>query len=115
MVKTSVNRYIVRRIEKAIEDVDSISQKLRQRTLRNLEEIFRVASRIARGQIKHQRINRKMVRINLKQRRRWLSVATFAAQAIKTVASNINEKEIRTQFKELERLVDEAGLRAEDE
>jgi hypothetical protein len=115
MVKTSVNRYILRRIEKARENFNSSSQKLRQRTLRNLEEIFRAASRIARGEIKHRRINRKRVRINLKQRRRWLRVATFAAQAIKTVASNINEKEILTQFNELERLVDEANARPEDE
>lgn len=56
-------------------EVKASTQKLRKTTLKNLGEIFRVAARVARGEIKHRRSDGKMVPISLNQRRRRVSVA----------------------------------------
>lgn len=64
---------------------------------------------MVRGEIKHQRIYRKMVPIKIDQRKRWLRVAEHIALTMSSIASNIDGKEIRVQLNELERLVNEAG------
>jgi uncharacterized membrane protein YjjP (DUF1212 family) len=109
LVKVSVNRFVSRRIETTRKQVKANTQKLRKRTLKNLEEIFRVAARIAKGEIKHQRSDGKMVPISLNQRRRWTNVAAYVAQIMNSVASNLDEREIDVQLDELERLVNEAN------
>ena len=113
MVKIFVNRYVSRRIIIIRREIETNTQKIRERTLKNLEEIFRMAARIAKGEIKRQRIKGKMVQISLNQRRRWLRVAEYTAKIIKNIASNIDEKEIYAQLDELGRLVNEANTEKE--
>ena len=115
MVKVSVNRFVSRRVEKARKEVEVSAQRIRKKTLKHLEDIFTMAARVARGEIKHQRINGKMVRITLNQRRRWLRIAEQAAKTIKTIANNIDEQEIYIQLDKLARLVNEANTKAETE
>jgi len=107
LVKVSINRCLQRRIESTREEMETQTKKIRDRSIRNLKEIFNMAARMARGEIKHQRIEGKMTRVTLKQRRRWLRVAEQAAETISNVAANINEKEIFAQLDELERLINE--------
>ncbi len=54
----------------------------------------------------HENQNRK--KIHLPQRKRWLVVAAHTAETIKDIATNFDEKEIKTRLKELEELVKEA-------
>ena len=108
MVKVSVNRYILRRVETIRKEVETSTQRLRDKTIKNLEEIFNAAAKIARGETKHQRNNGKMAKVTLRQKRRWLLVAACAAQTIKTVTSNLDEKEIHAQLNKLEKLTKEA-------
>ena len=108
MVKVSVNRYVSRRIDKIRKNVESDVQKLRKKTLRNLEEIFMMSSRAARGKVKHQRIDGKMVPVTLRQRRRWLLVAGQTALMIKSITTKFDEQEIDLQLNKLEKLVQEA-------
>jgi len=108
LVKVSVNRFVSRRLEEIRKEVEAESQRLRENTLNRLEEIFNVAAKVARGEIKHQRIDGKMVPIRLNQRKRWLRVAKHIALTMNSIASNIDEKEIQAQLNELERLVNEA-------
>jgi hypothetical protein len=68
LVKVSVNRFVSSRIETIRNNVKVEIQRLRNRTLDRLEEIFKVAAKVAKGEIRHQRINGKMVPISLKQR-----------------------------------------------
>ena len=110
MVKVSVNRYVICRIDAIKREVDTDTQMLRNKAIKNLNEIFEAASKVAGGKVKHQRINKRMAKITLRQKRRWLLVAGCAAETIKLIASNINEKEIKTQLNELEKLVNEARL-----
>jgi hypothetical protein len=70
-----------------------------------------MATRVAGDEVKHQRIDGKMVRITRNQQRRWLHVAAQAAKTIKTIATNINEKEIKAQLSELEKPLQETTHR----
>ncbi|MCS7119809.1 MAG: hypothetical protein RMJ07_05785 [Nitrososphaerota archaeon] len=60
-----------------------------------------------RGEIKHQRVNGKMRGITLNQRRGWLQVARQTAETIRTITTNINEKEVKDKMEELEKLLKE--------
>jgi len=113
LVKISINRYISTRIKATRNDVKVATQRLREKTLKRLEQIFELAARIARGEVKHQRTNGRMVRITLNQRRRWLRVAEHTAQTIKSIASNLNEQEVYAKLDDLEKLLKEANARAE--
>jgi hypothetical protein len=108
LVKVSVNRFVQCRIETIRNEVKEETQRLRMKTLDRLEEIFKAAAKVGRGQIRHQRINGKMVPISLKQRRRWVTVAKQIALTMKGIASNFDEQEIHAQLNKLERLVNEA-------
>lgn len=107
MVKVSVNRFVSSRIMTIRNEVEAETQRLREKTLSKLEEIFKVAAKVARGEIRHQRINGKMVPIRLNQRRRWVRVAEHIARTMNSIASNLDEKEIHAQLNELERLINE--------
>jgi len=107
LVKVSVNRFVSRRLEEIRKEVEAESKRLRENTLNRLEEIFNVAAKVARGEIRHQRIDGKMVPIRLNQRKRWLRVAKHIALTMSSIASNLDEKEIHAKLNELERLINE--------
>ena len=108
MVKVSVNRFVERRIQATRRTVETNTLKIRRKALKNLKEIFEAASKMAGGEIKHQRIDGKMVPVRLQQRWAWLEIAKCAAYTIKDIASNINEEKIYAQLNELERLLKDA-------
>jgi len=88
-------------------EVEADTRRIREKALNILEEIFKAAARMAKGEIEHQRRNGKMVHVNLKERRMWLRLAEQAAQTIKVIASNFNEQEVNHQLTELEKLINE--------
>ena len=108
MVKVSANRYVMLRVEAIRRETEAHTQKLRRKLLKNLEEIFQQASKIVKGETKHQRIRGKMAKITLRQRRKWLLIAACTAETITMISENINEKEIKSQLEKLEKLVREA-------
>jgi len=108
LVKVSINRYVSRRINTIRKDVEKDVRRLRKKTLKNLEEIFAMSSHIAKGEMKHQRINGKMAKITLRQRRRWLLVAGQATLIMKDTAAKFDEQEISLRLNELEKRVQEA-------
>ena len=108
MVKVSVNRFVSSRVVTIRNEVNAEAQRLRERTLNKLEEIFKAAAKVAKGEIRHQRINGKMVPISLNQRQRWVRVAKHIALTMSSIASNLDEQEIHAQLDELERLINEA-------
>ena len=108
MVKVSVNRFVSSRIETIRNEVEAETRRLRKKTLNTLEETFKEAAKVARGKIRHQKINGKMVPINLKQRRRWVTVAKQIVITMNSITSNFDEQEIHNQLNKLEKLVNEA-------
>lgn len=107
MVKVSVNRFVLTRVETIRKEFDADTQRLRKKNIDKLEGIFKVAAKVARGNVGHQRIDGKLVRIELNQRKRWLRVAMRVTLIISSIASNIDEKETRVKLDELERLVND--------
>jgi hypothetical protein len=71
----SVNGFVSSRIEIIRNDVKTETQRLRDKTINRLGEIFKVAAKIGGDQIRHERIKGKVAPISLNQRRRWVKVA----------------------------------------
>jgi len=115
MVKVSVNTFVISRVTTIRNEVKIETRRLRNRTFSTLEETFKVAAKVTRGEIKHQRINGKTVPISLNQRRRWARIAERIAKTMNSIASNFNEREINLQLDELEKLVNEANANYKDE
>lgn len=105
MVKISVNRYVKKRIAKTQKEMETVLKKLRRKMLKNLEEIFEMAGKIAKGEVKHQRVGGKMTKITIPQRKRWFLVAKQTAEIIKDITENFSEKEIKTKLEKLENLL----------
>ena len=112
MVKVSVNRYIQTRIRKMKQKTQTELDKLRKMLMKNLEEVFQTAGKIVKGETQHQRINGKLVKITLRQRKKWLKIAEKTALTIQSIAANIDEKELKTQLEELEMLLNETKKEA---
>jgi hypothetical protein len=110
LVKVSINRYVSRRFEKVRDEAERGIGKLRMRMMGDLEEIFRVAGKIVKGEIRHQRIDGKMVRITPLQRQKWLEVATCVAETIRDIAENIDEKELKARLRQIEELIESAKV-----
>lgn len=107
-MKISRNLMISRRIRKLRRKVDINTQKMRAEMLDSLEEIFRMASSLARGEFGTQTEEGETVKVTLKQRQVWARVAAFVAQTMNSIAEGFDERQIDTQMDELERLIDEA-------
>jgi hypothetical protein len=105
LVKIPVNRYVEKRIAETMREMEAALNKLKRKMLKNLEEIFEIAGKIAKGEIKHQRVSGRMIKITIPQRRRWLLVAGQTTEIIKGMTENFNEKEIKTKLGELENLL----------
>ncbi len=106
MVKVSVKRYVSRRVEIIREEVKVGVEKLRRKTLRRLHEIFQAAAKVAGGDVKHQRVKGKMIRIGVGQRYKWLQIARYAVEMMDSIKENFDEMRINAQLKELERLLE---------
>lgn len=107
MVKISVNRYAQTRVQKMQQKSEAELNKLRKTLMKNLEEVFQTAGKIVKGETQHQRINGKLVKITLNQRREWLEIAEKTALTRQKIALNINEEELKTQLQELETLLNQ--------
>ena len=104
MAKVSVNTFVISCVTAIRNEVKIKTLRLRNRTSSMLEETFKVAAKVARGEIRHQRINGKTVPISLNQWRRWARIAEHIAKTMNSIASNFNEREINLQVGELEKL-----------
>jgi hypothetical protein len=106
---------VLNRIARIRRIAQSDTQKIRMKLLKNLEEIFNLASDIARGEIKYQMVDGQPVKITLKQREKWARVAAYVAQIINSLAKGFDERKIDIMLEEAERLIREAGSLAEEE
>jgi hypothetical protein len=97
-----------RRVAELKEEVKTDTQKIRLKTMKHLEELFNMASEMAKGEIQYQTENGKPQRITLSQRQRWARVAAYIAQIINGVATHFDERQIDEDLAKLERLIDEA-------
>lgn len=86
---------------------------MREKTLSNLEDLFEMATRIAKGDMKTLTLKGKATPISMKQRQMWARVAAYIAQIMNSIADGFDERSIDAQLDELERMVSEAKTKAE--
>jgi len=84
------------------------TQKTRQKLIRRLEEIFKIASNYARGQV-HRVVGEdgKERELTIIERQYWARIAAYTAQIINTVAKGIDERQIDKDLDQLETMLNE--------
>ncbi len=107
-MKISPKIAVLNRIERMRRIVETDTQRIRLKMIKMLEEIFNMASAIAKGEVQYQTVDGKPVRVTLKQRQMWVRVAAYTAQVMNTIASSFDEREIDEMLKTLRGMVDEA-------
>jgi len=103
LVRLSRQKMVLTRIAKLRKVIEVNTQKMRGKSLKALEEMFKMAKGFAQSQT-----------LTLPARRKWVQVAAYVAQVINSIASGFDEKEIDIQLDELERLVNEAKAKTKD-
>jgi ribosomal protein L17 len=92
------------RIQKLRTEVKIDTQKLRDETIKNLQELFTLAKSQATNE------NAK-----LKQRQNWTRIAAYICQVINTIATRFDERQIDQDLAKLEELINEATTKGKTE
>ena len=102
------NVLIARRIFQLRRKVRLDTQRLRTRTIEQLDLLFAFATKIASGEMKRQRVDGERRPITLKQRQMWARIAAYVAQIINAVATRVDERQIDRDMNRLEVLIHKA-------
>jgi len=100
LVKISRNKMLKNRIQKLRTEVKIDTQKLRDETIKNLQELFTLAKSQAQNE-----------NIKLKQRQNWTRIAAYICQVINTIAKGFDERQIDEDLAKLEELINEAAAK----
>jgi len=101
LVKISRIAMIESRVKRLRQKVKVDTEKLREKLLFQLEEIFNNAAKLAKNE-----------KAEIKERQMWARIAAYTAQTMESIARGLDERTIDEQLKELERLVNEAKAKA---
>lgn len=96
-----------RRIFQFRREVKLDTQHLRSKWVNRLDKLFAIATSIANGDVKVQRVGKQRVPVSLKQRQMWAHVAAHIAMVMGNLAKGYDERQLDDDLAELERLVDE--------
>ena len=88
------------RIRKLRTEVKIDTQKLRDETIKNLQELFTLAKSQAQNE-----------NLRLKQRQNWTRIAAYICQVINTIAKGFDERQIDEDLAKLEELINEAAAK----
>ena len=105
--KVSLIVLVGRRIFELRQFVKLDTQRLRTRTIERLDRLFAVATSIASGDVRWQRVGRDKQPITQKQRQMWAHVAAHIAAIMGNLATQYDEKQFEADLARLEVLVDE--------
>jgi hypothetical protein len=108
MPKTSHKLMIIKRTAQLRQNLKIDTQEIRIKTLNNLQELFTLATDLAKGNPKTQTTNGETKKVTLKQRQIWARIAAYIAQIINSVAHGFDEKQIDQDLEKLEKLINEA-------
>lgn len=106
--KTARKIVVARRISRLRKDVKCDTDRLRQKAIAGLEQLFDLARDFATGKCKWQTQDGRASAITIKQRQMWARIAAYVAQIMNTIAKGIDEKQIDEDLAKLEKLVNEA-------
>jgi uncharacterized Ntn-hydrolase superfamily protein len=109
----TVKKRVYRRLARVHRDFQVDTQFVRSKTIKRLEEIFRIASDYARGKV--DRVtgeDGKERSLTILERQFWARIAAYTAQIINNIANGIDERKIDTDMDELERMVSEGEAKS---
>ena len=112
--RTSRKLMIFKRINRLRRKIEIDTQRIRAQTLESLEEIFKLAASLAKGEFQTQTVNGNTLEVTMTERQIWSRVAAYTAQVMNSIAKHFDERELDVQLDELERLVSEAKAKAKD-
>lgn len=92
---------VLSRVQKLKRRIKIDTQRMRGKALTSLEELFEMATELAKNK-----------ELDLKDRQFWTRIAAYICQVINSVATGFDERQIDVQLDELERLVIEARAKA---
>lgn len=87
---------VKRRLEKLRLIVKIDSQKLRSNLIKQLNDLFRISSDLARTRTD-----------DMKERQGWIRVAAYTAQVMEQLTKGYDERQVDKDLEELARMVDE--------
>jgi hypothetical protein len=97
---------VSRRVSELRRTVIVDTRRLREKTIRRLKEIFRIASDYARGRVDRVTDDDGRMRLlTIPERQFWARIAAYTAQIINTIAKGIDEREIDEELDELEAML----------
>ena len=111
MPKKSRKLMITRRIAELRKEFQIDTQELRSKTIQNLQELFHIATSLARGETKTQTEEGVTEKVTLKQRQMWARVAAYIAQTINSISNALDERQIDEDLAKLEALINEAAAK----
>jgi hypothetical protein len=88
---------IICRISKLKKRVNLDTQRLREKTLEGLEELFDLAQAMAKSN-----------NVKFKQRQIWARIAAYIGQIMNSIAKGFDERHLNAELDEVERLINEA-------
>jgi hypothetical protein len=109
MAKFSRPFSVAKRLAYTIKNVHVDTQKIREKLLESLLDIFEDAVKLAKGKVSVDKQE-----LTLKQRQAWARVAAYTAQIIESVTKGFDEQKINRDLEELERLIREARAKAKN-
>jgi hypothetical protein len=104
--RLTVKMRVSRRVSELRRTVIVDTRRLREKTIRRLKEIFRIASDYARGRVDRVTDDDGRMRLlTIPERQFWARIAAYTVQIINTIAKGINEREIDEELDELEAML----------
>ena len=101
--RLTVKMRVSRRVAKIRRTVNVDTQQLRKKTVRMLEDIFKIAADYARGKVGRVTDEDGNVReLTIPERQFWARIAAYTAQIINTIARGIDERQIDQDLDKLE-------------
>lgn len=97
MVRISRQKMVLFRVGKLKKTIKVDTQRMRAKSLKALEEMFKMAKKFAQNKD-----------LELRARHKWVQVAAYICQVINSVCKGFDERQIDHDLDELERLVNEA-------
>ncbi len=98
---------VYRRICHLQDNVKVDTQVMRDRWIGELDELFGMATSIAKGKVTQQQVGDKVQAISPKERQMWAQIAANIGMVMGNLSHRYDERQIDKDLDELERLLEE--------
>jgi hypothetical protein len=113
--KSSFARHVERRIFRLHQAVRLDTVEIRNKWITELDNLFDMATSIAKGEITQQEVDGKMQTITPKERQMWAQLAANIANAMGNLTKAYHEEQIDKDLDKLESYMEEIRAKREKE